>query len=115
MALDRRLAVRNRAVLGVIAMMEAHLDAPLASPVLAARAGLSVRQIERLFDTHLGMAPQDYYRRLRVERARALIETTDLRVLDIALATGFDSASALARTFRRTFGASPASLRKPAR
>ena len=112
MALDRRLAVRNRAVVGVIAVMEAHLDAPLASPALAARAGLSVRQVERLFDTHLGMAPQDYYRRLRVERARALIETTDLKVLDIALATGFDSASALARVFRRTFGTSPASLRK---
>lgn len=115
MALDRRLAVRNRAVLGVIAVMEAHLDVPLASAALAARAELSVRQVERLFDAHVGTSPQDYYRRLRVERARAMLETTEMRVLDVALATGFDSASALARVFRRAFGISPAAVRKPAR
>ncbi len=39
----------------------------------------------------------------------------EMRVLDVALATGFDSASALARVFRRAFGISPAAVRKPGR
>lgn len=115
MTLGHRLAVRNQAVLSAITAMEAHLDAPLSSSALASRAGLSARQLERSFQTHVGMSPQDYYRRLRLEQARSLLETTDLRVLDVALATGFDSASALARVFRRTFGTNPASVRKTTR
>lgn len=110
-----RLAVRDHKVLRAIAAMEAHQDAPLTSLDLAERAGVSVRQLERLFLRHLGMTPQRYYRRIRLERARALLETSDLRVLDVALATGFDSASALSREFRRAFGITASTARQPVR
>jgi AraC family carnitine catabolism transcriptional activator len=106
-----RLAVRNADVLRVVALMEGNLDARLSSAELAQAAGLTVRGMERAFDRHVGVSPQRHYRRLRLERARALLETGDLRVLEVALATGFDSASALARHFRAAFGVTPSALR----
>jgi AraC family carnitine catabolism transcriptional activator len=114
MQIGLRLATRNRAVLAVSAMMESHLETPLSSEALAGRAGLSVRQMERLFDRHLGLSPQRHYRRIRLERARQLLGEADVRVLDVALATGFDSASALARSYRAMFGTSPGAARKQA-
>jgi AraC family carnitine catabolism transcriptional activator len=50
---------------------------------------------------------------LRLERARRLLRETSLAVVEIALATGFGSASQFARAFRRAFGFSPREL--PAR
>jgi len=107
-----RLATRNRTVLAVVALMEANLEMPLDSAALADRAGLSVRQMERLFRDHLGTTPQGHYRGVRLEHARRMIEESDARVLEAALATGFDSASAFARTYRRAFGESPAARRR---
>lgn len=115
MAPGTRLAVRNADVLRAIAVMEGTLEAPLSSAALARAAGLTARGMERLFARHLGTSPQRHYRRLRLERARMLLETGDMRVLDAALATGFDSASALSRHFRAAFGITPAAVRDPAR
>jgi AraC family transcriptional regulator, carnitine catabolism transcriptional activator len=108
-----RLAIRDDKVLRTVELMEANLEAPLSSARLAHRADVSVRQLERLFLRHLGVSPQHHYRRLRVERARVLLETSDMRVLDVALATGFDSASALSREFRKAFGGTASSARRP--
>jgi transcriptional regulator GlxA family with amidase domain len=45
--------------------------------------------------------------RLRLERARTLLQQTDMRVLDVAIACGFGSASYFSKCFRRYFGTSP--------
>ncbi|MCW1988519.1 UNVERIFIED_ORG: AraC family carnitine catabolism transcriptional activator [Sphingomonas sp. R1F5B] len=115
MAAGQRLAIRDPHLLRAIAAMEAHLDLPLRSADLARQAGVGVRRLERLFLAHLGVSPQRHYRRLRLERARVLLETTDLRVLDVALATGFDSASALTRDLRRAFGITATAARRGTR
>lgn len=114
MAADKRLAIRDPHVLRAIEAMAGSLDAPLSSTRLARAAGVSPRQLERLFQAHLGVSPQRHYRRMRLDQARVLLETSALRVLDVALATGFDSASALSRELRRTFGTTATALRKPA-
>jgi AraC family carnitine catabolism transcriptional activator len=109
----KRLAIRDPHVLRAVEVMAAHLESPLSSTRLARAVGIPLRRLERLFHTHLGLPPQRHYRRLRLEKARALLETTDLRVLDVALATGFDSASTLTREIRRTFGTTASALRRP--
>jgi AraC family carnitine catabolism transcriptional activator len=111
MAPAARLAIRNADVLRVVALMEANLGAPLSSAELARAAGLTVRGMERAFLRHVGVSPQRHYRRLRLERARALLETGSQRVLEVALATGFDSASALGRHFRAAYGVTPSMMR----
>lgn len=109
----QRLGVGNPALRKVLAAIEAETDAPLSLRQLAAMAGLSVRQLERLFHSHLGVAPRTYCRRVRLDRARLLLRQTSLSVLDVAVACGFSSASHFSRTYRAAFGHSPVRERAP--
>src|SRR3546814_18071008 len=87
--------------------MEAHLEEPLARAELARRAGLSSRQLERLFRRYLGRTPTRYYLELRLHRARALLTQTSLSILNVALACGFVSASHFSKCYREFFHKMP--------
>jgi transcriptional regulator GlxA family with amidase domain len=69
MAPSVRFGVRNSAVLRVIAHMEEHLDQPAGGPELAAIAGVSLRQLERLFQAYLRATPSAFQLKLRLEHA----------------------------------------------
>ncbi|HEY2661601.1 MAG TPA: GlxA family transcriptional regulator [Caulobacteraceae bacterium] len=112
MELSTRLKVTNSKVLSAVALMERHLEQPLDPGALARQTGVTSRQLERLFNAALGVSPQRYYRDLRLMRARHLLRQTDMPVLDIAVATGFTSGSALSRSYRDRFGASPSRDRR---
>ena len=79
---------------------------------LAKSAGLSVRQVERLFLRHMGLTPGRYYMRLRLERARELLRQTNMPILDVAIATGFTSHSYFAQSYRLQFGRPPSEERR---
>jgi AraC family transcriptional regulator, glycine betaine-responsive activator len=87
--------------------MEARIEEPLSQAALARRVALSRRQVERLFRRHLGCTPSRHYLRLRLERARCLLDQTDLPVVAVACATGFVSALHFATCYRQTFGRTP--------
>jgi transcriptional regulator GlxA family with amidase domain len=111
MDLRSRLGVSDEKLLGVLRAMETNLEAPLARAGLARAAGLSLRQLERLFRRHLGRGVQEHYRSLRLGRARLLLRESAMPVLEAALSTGFASASQFSRAYRRTFGESPSQTR----
>ena len=102
-----RLGVHHAKLLDAIRLMEANLEEPLSQVELARYAGLSRRQIERLFIKHLGRSPTQYYRELRLERARQLLHQTDLLMIDVAMACGFDSASHFSKCYRQRYGSTP--------
>ena len=87
--------------------MDAHLEDPLTSTDLARLAGLSRRQLERLFRAHLADTPSGHYLKLRLARARYLLEQTDMSVFGVAIACGFTSAPYFSRAYRRRFGRAP--------
>lgn len=107
LALPERTGARHPRLLEVIATMEANLEYPVPLAVLAERAGLSLRQLERLFAGQLGVRPAGYYRDLRLLRARQLVRQTGQTMLQIAVATGFASATHFAKAYRRRFGRPP--------
>lgn len=107
MAPAQRLGVNNRALQKVLAAMETETDTPPTRERLAAIAGLSIRQLERLFRAHLGITPGAHDRRVRLDRARLLLRQTGLSVLEVAVACGFASASHFSRAYRAAFGHSP--------
>lgn len=89
-----------------IAAMERCDDVPAVLDI-AKEAGVSVRQLERLFLQHLQTSPLKYHTALRLDRARRLLSMTDLSVSEIACATGFGTSSQLSRRFKARFGYSP--------
>lgn len=98
---------RTPALRQAIAAMEAAGEEVLPIQTIAAQAGVSVRQLERLFDQHFHTSPHRYYVELRMQRARRLLTMTDLSVSEIACATGFGTTSQLSRRFKDRFGHSP--------
>jgi len=113
--LSERTGVRNPRVLDVIAAMEANLESPLPLAELACLAGLSLRQLERLFAAELGMRPGLYYRHLRLKRARHLVLQTGMSMMQVAVATGFSSATHFAKAYGAMYGVAPSKDREDRR
>ena len=114
MDLRFRLGVTDEKLLRVLPAMEANLETPIARADLARLAGVSLRQLERLFRAQLGRGLHEHYASLRLDRARHLLRETSLPILDIAVATGFASASQFSRAWRRAFGEAPSGTRSKA-
>jgi len=105
--LRARLGVGHPKLLRVLAQMEGQLDEAAQPAALAELAGLSVRQLERLFRQHVGSSIGAHSRALRLDRARQLLRGTSLSVLDVAVACGFVSPSHFSRAYREVYGQSP--------
>lgn len=106
-SLRERLGTSNRAVLSAITVMERRLASPAPRDELAKAAGVSVRQLERLFTTHLGVTIEQHYLTLRLAKARALLRQTGMPVVEVGAECGFASASHFARVYRRAFDVAP--------
>jgi len=91
----------------VIAEMERHLEEPLTIPDLCDRAGISQRQINRLFARYVRKTPQLYYRDIRLDRARGLVTQTEIPLSQIAVASGFASQAHFSKAYRDCFGIQP--------
>jgi transcriptional regulator GlxA family with amidase domain len=112
MDLHFRLGIGDERLLKALKAMEAQLEKPLPRERLARIAGLSLRQLERSFRSQLGHGVHEHYLGLRLARARQLLRETTLPVLEVALATGFSSASQFSRAFRRQLGMVPREARR---
>lgn len=107
MDLRYRLGIADEKLIAILRAMEANLERPLSQDALAGIAGLSKRQIERMFRRQLDRGIHEHYLSLRLTRAHQLLRETSLPVLHVALNVGFKSASQFSRAFRRKFGFSP--------
>lgn len=102
-----RIGARHPRLAQVVARMEANIEEPLSPARLATEAGMSPRQLERLFARYLGRTPKRYYMETRLERARNLLSQTEMGVMEIALACGFSSTAHFSKCYRATYGSTP--------
>jgi len=107
-----RQGISHSGLARAIALMESNLEDPLNAERLADAAGLSLRQLERLFHRHFNMTPRRYYLDLRLQRARALLQYTDMAVVEIADACGFGSAAHFSRSYHAWTGKAPSGERR---
>jgi transcriptional regulator GlxA family with amidase domain len=110
--LQARLRISHPKLIRAIAEMESFVEEALSREEIAARVGLSRRQLERLFRRYLNTSPARYYLRLRLERARLLLTQTTMPVTEIAFACGFTSASHFSKCYRDMFGRTPREQRR---
>ena len=84
---------------------------PLTVDDLARAAGLSPAHFSREFRRAFGETPHRYLLTRRLERAAALLRTTDRSVADICLSVGLRSVGSFTTSFGRMFGMSPTAYR----
>lgn len=102
-----RYRVHNPRLVQAIRLMQDHIEDPLANDDLARIVGVTRRQLERLFATHLHDTPGHFYTTLRLAHARRLLQDTDLAVTAVGVACGFASGAHFSRSYRAWFGRSP--------
>jgi AraC family carnitine catabolism transcriptional activator len=111
MGADVREGLSKPGIAHAIEMMETHLEEVLDIGQLCDAAGVSRRQLERMFDRHFRVSPQRYYIDLRLQRAKSLLKYTDLPVAEIAVACGFGSAAHFSRSYTVWAGKPPTAER----
>ena len=93
-------------------IVEMHLrDAAFDMVQLSREVGMSHSQIFRKIKALTGRSPSVFIRRVRLQHARQLLETTTLSVAQIAYDTGFNSPNYFSRAFLEEFGKTPSELR----
>jgi AraC family transcriptional regulator, glycine betaine-responsive activator len=107
LSLPARIGARHPKLVAIIERMEENLEDPLSPSLLAKQAGLSTRQLERLFRRYLDRSPKRYYLELRLKKARSLLLQTDMSVINVALACGFSSPSHFSKCYRAFYGRTP--------
>ncbi|MCW3159089.1 DNA-3-methyladenine glycosylase 2 [Micropruina sonneratiae] len=80
-------------------------------PGVAGRLGYSVRQLQRVLAGELGASPLALARAQRAHTARVLLETTDLKLGEVAFAAGFGSVRSFNDAIRAAFALTPGELR----
>lgn len=93
-------------VLRICEHLQQHLDDPSTLPDWARRLAVDVKTIQRLFMKETGMTFGQWRQQARLLRALELLATGE-KVIDVALALGYDSPSAFATMFRKHFDAAP--------
>jgi AraC family carnitine catabolism transcriptional activator len=102
---------RHPAIARVIAAMKENIATPLSQDELARVFGRTPRHLERIFKAVMQETPKSYYLGLRLQEARNLLNETTLSILEVAVATGFNSRSSFSKAYKTRFGASPSLLR----
>ncbi len=97
-----------------VGLMLANIETPLGMQEIAARSGLRLRRMERMFRAHLDASPARFYRGLRLEKARELLLYTNLSTLEVGVLTGFSSSSHFAMAYQRQYGMRPTDARRAA-
>src|ERR1700738_2336277 len=108
------LDIKSDRVQKALAFVRQHLNEPLSNERLAAVACLSPRQFTRVFREETGRSPAKVVEKLRLQKAKFLLEQGRLPVEMVAKEAGFGDRERMRRAFLRGFGQPPQALRKNA-
>lgn len=94
--------------------MQEHLRETIPLKTLASIAGLSPFYFSHAFKVSFGLPPKRYFMKMKAERAKELLSTTNLPIGEIALELGFSEHSSLTALFRKMTGTTPKEYRRKA-
>jgi AraC family transcriptional regulator len=93
-------------------MVDAKLEEDLSLDEMAQSVELSTAHFAKMFRKSTGESPHRFLLRMRVERAKEMLRTVEMRILDVAVACGFKTQQHFARVFRGVCGTSPTEYRR---
>lgn len=89
-----------------------HINEKLSINELAERAGYSEYYFSRKFKQEMGCTLTEYIMREKIERAKVLLSTTSMNIMEISIELSFNSRSYFSDTFQKNTGISPGEYRK---
>ena len=101
-------------IAAAVSRLEARQEVRPGLDAVAAQAGLSPAQLNRLFKRHLGAAPGYLARACRLDHAAKLLVASDCPIAEIAAACGYADQASFTRAFGRRFGLPPGRFRTQA-
>lgn len=112
MTLQARVDHQDELVLRAQSHIRSHMRTPLSVEVLAALLNTTPRTLGRRFREAVGCSPMAYIQEQRVEGAKRLLESTDLRYEEIVERVGYEDPSSFRRLFQRVTKVSPSRYRQ---
>lgn len=102
----------NDIVDNMVTYIHKHYEENINRNMLAKKVGFSPEYIGKIFKRKTGMGINEYINTIRIEKARNLLETTDYKIIDIALMVGYDNMPYFSSVFKKYVGVSPAEYKK---
>ncbi|NOU89868.1 helix-turn-helix domain-containing protein [Paenibacillus sp. LMG 31460] len=99
-----------QSILGML--QNAYMDSELCLDVVADRFRISKVYLSQFFKEQTGINFSDYLENLRMDRAKDLLQTTELTILEISDKVGYSSSNTFCRAFKRLHGVSATSYKK---
>lgn len=91
--------------------LETHYPSSLTMEQVAKTVHLSEKYVCKQFKKHYGVPPQQYLLKVRMERAKLLLKTTDLQITEVAKSVGYASPAVFSAAFRKFTRFSPSDFR----
>ena len=101
----------ENAIVRIQAFIAEHFKEELKIEAVAKRAGMSVRDFSRRFKTATGEAFSSYVQKLRIEKAKRLLESTDFSASEIMYKVGYNDDRSFRRLFKEHTGLAPKNYR----
>jgi len=105
-------AIHNAAVKTTINYMQNHLDKKISLNELSQVANLSISRFSNVFKEATGYSPNDYFLRLKIQKACQYLDLTNKRVKAISYLIGIEDQYYFSRLFKKIMGKSPVEYRK---
>lgn len=102
-----RFNVHSAPLTAALALLQRRYTEPIDAATLAGSVGISPRHLQRLFLSQIGTTLERYLFAIRLDHACQLLRQSTLPVLEVALASGFVSASHFSRAYKERFGVTP--------
>jgi AraC-like DNA-binding protein/mannose-6-phosphate isomerase-like protein (cupin superfamily) len=94
-----------------LAIMHGSIEKACDLSAICSRLGIGREHFVRLFSERMGLPPMKYYVRLKIEAARSMLASTNIRIGEISDKLGFENQFNFSRAFKREAGLSPSEYR----
>lgn len=109
--LQQLLQMKQPVKFDLSSVMEENYTSPISLPELAYLSGRSLASFKRDFKAIYNIAPSDWIRKRRLEKAMELLQNTSLSVSDTCYTLGFENTAHFSRIFKEYFGKTPSDAR----
>lgn len=111
LSLERKVELTNNTILSIAAYIKKNIQTPFTITQLAAMCNLDEVQFSYIFKKEMDMSVKQYIQMCRIERAKVLLETTELPIYEISYEIGLSDALYFSRVFKKYTGLAPLDYR----